>query len=152
MSSHPYSRSAYGACEGPDSTHHHAPISEASLICPRISPRVARRHACFSARSNSAALFSQELVATVAYALDDKIRHSASGSVSTHSSPRAKPFTSSTSTSTPFVPVLIASSGQPVAVETTGVLHAIASIAGRLKPSLRLAVIHTSHCEYRFRI
>ena len=37
--------------------------------------------------------------------------------------------------------------GHPVRVETTGVPHAIASIAGRLKPSLVLAVSQTSHAE-----
>jgi hypothetical protein len=77
-------------------------------------------------------------------AFADMRLHCASLNVRMRSASRVSAATSSTSTQAPLKPSTIASAGQPVRVETTGVRHAIASIAGRLKPSLLLAVSHTS--------
>ena len=50
------------------------------------------------------------------------------------------------------VNAFVLKAAQPVLVDTTGVRQAIASIAGRLNPSERLAVIQTSHSAYNSRI
>src|SRR5207247_11194113 len=107
----------------------------------------ALRHACSRARSNISALLSHELEDTVANAFSERSRQSLSFRVRTHSSPLTRPSRSSSPTSTPFDPDFTASAGPPVRVDTTGVRQAIASIAGKLKPSLVLAVSHTSHRE-----
>ena len=56
----------------------------------------------------------------------------------------ASPEASSTSTRNPFTPSSTKSAGPPMRVETTGARHAIASSAGRWKPSRRLAQSHAS--------
>src|SRR5437899_4433852 len=97
-----------------------------------------RRQACKRALSNFRADSSHEPAAAVSYALRDKRLHSTSGSDRTHSTPDTSPFRSSTSARTPFSPEVIASSGQPVRVVTTGVRQAMASSAGKENPSVLL--------------
>jgi len=118
-----------------------------NTLRPAISPFMDRRQACTRALSNFRADSCQEPEHVVSYAHCDQPFHSSAESERIRSAPRASPSTSPTFTRMPFFPVSIASSGHPVLVETTGVRQAIASIAGRLNPSLRLAVIQTSHWE-----